>query len=257
MLKFSLLICAFGMATQGFSLSTFEYFKSYNLGLNLIGAAEFAKITYETSSSEAKGKDNCQTVETVTRCTVSTKNGISKSPFGGIGVFIEHPFAPNSGLFFWKIDLSFAAQILDGELAKSTKGTSDSSLESLNYSLRGLQIRPYAQLGITPKGLPDVVFTGGPVGTILAGNVTINDQKEQVKFIQRSRVSLFKAAHYTLEIIFARFNEGAFSMYWSRSLAASTAQAGSFYSGSVGSMSNFNAEFIHKEVGFKWLLNWP
>lgn len=257
MLKLCLVFFVFGLSRQAFSFSIVEYLKSYNLGFNLIGAAEFAKITYESSSAEARGKDNCQTIEAVTKCTVSTNNGTAKRPFGGVGVFIEHPFSQNSDLFFWKLDLSFAAQILDGQLAQSTKGSVDTNLESLSYSLRGLQVRPFAQFGITPRGFPDVVFTGGPVGTLLAGTVRINDQKEQVKFIQRSQVSLFKAAHYTLEIIFVRFREGAFSLYWSRSLAPSTAQAGSFYSGTVGTMSNFSAEFIHKEVGFKWLLNWP
>ena len=247
----------FCCASTAFGFSVLDYVKSYNLGLNLIGAAEFARVSYDSSSSTSQGKSNCEAQSSSSRCTVAAQSGGQSKTLGGVGFFVEHPFEQKGQNFFWQVDLSFALQILDGQYIKPAKGEVDDTLQNLSYSLRGFQVKPYVRVGWTPSGLPDLILTAGPVGTLLAGTVTINDQKEKVSFLQRSKVSLFKAAHVTFEAVFLRHGEGAFSLYWSQSRAESSAAAGSFYKGDVGEMSNFSASFVHKEVGFKWLLNWP
>jgi hypothetical protein len=254
--KLTLAVSLLG-ASNAFGFSALDYVKSYNLGLNLIGAAEFARVSYDSTSPNSRGKSNCQVEGSSTRCTVATQNGGRAKNLGGVGFFIEHPFDQKGKSFFWQVDLSFAIQVLDGQYVKPAGAVLDNTLQSLRYSLRGFQVKPYVRVGLTPSGLPDFMVTAGPVGTLLAGTVTINDQKEKVNFIQRSKVGLFKAAHITLEAVFWRHGEGALSFYGSQSRAESSATAGSFYKGDVGEMSNFRASFVHKEVGFKWLLNWP
>ncbi|MEI8027569.1 MAG: hypothetical protein WCI18_14575 [Pseudomonadota bacterium] len=243
--------------SSAFGFSVVDYVKSYNLGLNLIGAAEFARVSYDSTAPSSQGKSNCEAQASSSSCTVAAQSGGRSKTLGGVGFFVEHPFEQKGQNFFWQADLSFALQILDGQYIKPANGDLDDTLQSLSYSLRGFQVKPYVRVGWTPNGLPDLILTAGPVGTLLAGTVTINDQKEKVSFLQRSKVSLFKAAHVTFEAVFLRHGDGAFSLYWSQSRAESSAAAGSFYNGDVGEMSNFSASFVHKEVGFKWLLNWP
>ena len=106
---------------KAFGSSFVEYVKSYNLGLNLIGASEFARISYDSKAANSRGKSNCVDEGGQSRCVISAQSGGKSKTLGGIGFYLDHPFEKKGQNFFWKVDLSFALQILDGAKAVNQK----------------------------------------------------------------------------------------------------------------------------------------
>lgn len=266
---FIVLAAFFGLALpKARASSLYDYLKDYNVGVNLIGQSQFAKVEFSVDTAEdaiASDVVNCGADETLTLRTCSVilngggGSGIGGAYFGGFGVFLQQHFK-RTGLFYFDWDVSIGAQLLSGQLESKSKNLY-AGLESLEYTLYGLQLKPYIQFGITPRKLPDVLFSAGTVVQALAGNVSVNGEEEFTALLQSSGVSRsiipWAQAYFEFEIVFLRFGDGAFSWYQSLTAANDSASTGDFYTKDVDAMSDFKASFVSSESGLKLLLNWP
>ncbi len=151
--------------------------------------------------------------------------------------------------------------MVSGERSKLS-AEQDQSLKNISYQLYGTRLKPYIEFGITPRSLfPDLLLSIGPVFSFMVGEVTVNDETEQMGMAQSS--SLFTGlnplgyAYFQLELVLIRFGDGFFSFYISRAASRDGLNEGEFYPGSVDGMTNFRATLASAESGLKLLLNWP
>lgn len=251
------------------SFAVTSYLKDYNVGLNIIGQYEAAQITYDLDSSTTNvpaNVINCGDDDGVVTRTCRVPVGISggggtgSSYIGGIGLFLQQPLK-RKGLLYYNWDLAFDLRILSGEYASGDKQFYEETLESIEFSLYGLRMRPYVQLGLTPAKWPDLIFTFGTSVDTLAGSVAVNGESTDVFFVQTAGLKRsylpWAQSYFELELVFLRFGDGALSWYRSGTFSSESSNAGNFYDGEVNGMSNFTASFSSYQSGFKLLLNWP
>ena len=275
MIKFSKisLIVILGLLTKSefsYGLNVMEYLRGYNLGINLIGQSEGANVKFNVDTIEdpiSNGVTNCGEPvfgQTERTCSIGLNGGggrgLGASFLHGFGIFLQQPFK-RQGNFYFNWDLGIGLQVLNAAWENEEGGFEYPGLEEISYSLYGLQLKPYIQIGWTPNRFPDIIFTLGPVMQMVAGTVSVNEKEETTAFFQSSDIEgsimPWAQAYFELELVFLRFGDGAISWYLSKAATSTDVEAGDFYSEKVGAMSDFTATFNAYESGFKFLLNWP
>ena len=127
-----------------------------------------------------------------------------------------------------------------------------------SFDLGVFVVRPYLELGYTPSSaFPDILIRLGPVAQLGVGNVSINEEKENVALALSSGL----VGYFELEFVFWRFGDGAFSIYSSSDSAGEDGT--SLYPEDIAGMSDFDALFSRSVggaaygYGLKLVLDFP
>ncbi len=241
--------------------SPLDYLRNYNLGVNLIGNNDQISVNYQVTDANAADPGCYQDLNGRRRCQESLSDhgrGLGAQYLRGYGLFLQQPFK-RQGFWHATADIALGALLLSGALPPEHK---NQTLNEMSYSLYGIRVKPYLQVGITPSQIfPDILISLGPVAHGLFGQVEVNGEKRNSLLLQVSRlfsgINPLAYAFFELEIVFWRFGEGAFSFYTSTARSDESNAGGSFYPGEKDGMSDFQANFTSNESGFKLLMNWP
>ncbi len=246
----------------GFFSEIWGYLKQYQLGIDYTSSYDRVDATYDTDLVNGQPGAGCGTnADGPTRqtCTVSMEAGRSS----GYGIFLQQAFK-RQGFFYFKPDVGFGARYLEGGMSDEAKKQSEESglpLDELRFSMAALVVKPYLRFGITPQGrFPDLLLSLGPAAQVGIGNVTVNDEKEDVAMATSS--GSFVTGFVELEAVFWRFGDGALSVFTSQDYSGD-GEGTKFYPKAVDGMDNFRANFSRSVgggffgFGAKLVLNWP
>lgn len=247
--------------SQAFVGSIWSYLKQYQFGLDYTTTNDSLSLTYDYQGAGAN-RSSCSDAEGrpgYSRCRVD----IQSTPSSGYGFVLQQAFR-RKDTFFIKPDLSFGARYLTGELT-SQDGQKQISLglplKQLQYSLAALVIKPYLQMGITPRSRwPDLLLSLGPAIQVALGQVSVNDEKQAVVMATTSDSYFF--GFFELEIVWWRFGDGAFSMFTSTDNTHG-GEGTRFYPKTVDGMDRFYASSQRSVGGGFWgfglklILDWP
>ena len=255
--------------SRAFSISFVDYIKKYNVGLVFINEKDSAEIEFLVDTNQNSidsSVTNCGTAtsDRYRRCMVNfstdRSGGFGSEYFGGVGITFQQPFERQGDLYLnW--DVSVSIQSIKGEWQASEDPNLFSGLSNLSYSLYGIYLKPYIQLGWTPKVWPDFLISFGPLLSGVAGSVAINGVERDAAFAQSTQVSDVQVpwaqAFFEVEVVFFRIGEGAFSWYGSSTIAKNTNKVGDFYDESVDGMSEFSPTFSQTQSDLKLILDLP
>jgi hypothetical protein len=234
--------------------------KQYQLGVDYTNSYDGVAMHYETDGTggEAAGCAALEETPDRRRCIVPMAGGGSS----GWGLFLQQAFR-SQGFWYFKPDVGFGARYLTGGLSDRQRQEQQDAglpLRDVDFELLTLVVKPYVQLGVTPQRWPDLLVSLGPAVQVAAGNVTVNDERERVAMATASESLLF--GFYELELVFARFGDGAFSVFTS-SEVSSGSEGTKFYPHEKDGMDDIRADFHHNVsggvmgFGAKLVLDWP
>lgn len=224
-----------------------QYVKQFQLGIDYSNSIDYVGLSYDTSS-QGGFPDSCAVVvddPTKKRCSVGMIGGASS----GWGLFLERAFQ-KQGFFYFNWDISAGMRLLTGELPAADRSKSGLPLRNASFSLAAFVVKPYVQFGVTPDWWPDVFVTMGPALQVAGGNVTINDEVENVAVGTSSYsgpMSLING-FFALEIVLKRFGEGAFSLIASHDVTGH-GEGSELFPREVDGMSNFRGTFSRNTSG--------
>lgn len=246
MLKKIITLTTFFVASPAFAGIT-DYFSKYNFGVDYLSSQDNMTLLYDTPRLSGGGMaPDCQPTGNPGRmqCSTHMVGGASS----GFGLFLQQPFQ-RRGDFHFVVDLGFGLRLLNGELQEAeTKVLLQRGLplKQASFSLVGLVMKPYVQLGYTPaSSFPDILFSFGPAVQVSMGQITINDERENVVLATGSGLTGFME----LEVVFWRFGEGFLSLYTSRDFSGGDNDATDAYPHGKDGMDEFKASFSRSVGG--------
>ena len=218
------------------------YFKGYKLGLEYMSHRQEVGVDYTTSGSNAAG---CKRLSSSTqRCSVDTVSSL----YSGYGVFLSQPFKAK-GDFYFNADLGFAFRYLNGgmnEARAHKEALKGLPLVEVSYELVTFTIKPYIQIGWTPKGaLPDFLLSFGPAYQVAFGEVSFNNTAKNVVILSGSDL-LF--GFVETEIIFLYLKGGYLSLFSSREVTGDD-EGSPFYPEDIDGIKDSRARFRSSSSG--------
>lgn len=233
-------------ATSAFA-GVMDYLSKYNIGIDYASSYDGMNLIYDTDRlSGGLLAENCEASGNVARmeCTSHMMGGASS----GFGIFLQQPFQ-RQGDFHFVVDLGVGVRYLNGALNEEETAETQRRglpLKQASFSLLGLVLKPYVQIGYTPSSrFPDILFSFGPALQISAGQVTINDEREEVLIGTSSGIRGFTE----LEIVFWRFGEGFLSVFTSKDFSGGGQDGTDIYPHGKDGMDNFKASFSRNVGG--------
>lgn len=246
MLKKMIALTALCMASSAYA-GIFDYFQKYNVGIDYLSSHDSMALLYDTTRMSGGGlADDCMATGNPARmqCRTLMTGGASS----GFGLFLQQPFQ-RQGDFHFVIDLGFGLRLLNGELQEDEAKRLEQQgipLRQASFSLVGVVLKPYVQLGYTPSsGFPDVLFSFGPAVQVSAGQMTINNERENVILATGSGLTGFME----LEVVLWRFGEGFLSLYTSTDFSGGDDDATDAYPHGKDGMDEFKASFSRSVGG--------
>ncbi len=224
-----------------------DYFSKYNIGIDYASSYDGINLTYDTPrlsggllAEDCAGTGNPARME----CTTHMMGGASS----GFGLFLQQPFQ-RQGDFYFAVDLGMGVRYLNGAMNEEEAAVMQRRglpLKQASFSLLALVLKPYVQIGYTPSShFPDILFSFGPAVQISAGQVTINDEREDVLVGTSSGIRGFTE----LEIVFWRFGEGFLSVFTSKDFSGGGQDGTDIYPHNKDGMDKFKASFSRNVGG--------
>ncbi len=262
-LLLGVLTASFGLGSRdshAFVSSVWNYLKQYQFGVDYASTNDSMAVTYDVEGANRSACSSAVDRPGYSTCNVEIRRS---TPSSGTGFVLQQAFR-RQGNFYFKPDLSLGVRYLTGELTKN-EGQKQVSLglplKSLSYSLAALVVKPYIQIGITPKSRwPDLLLSLGPAMQVALGQVGVNDEKQYVAMATTSDSYFF--GFFEVEIVLVRFGDGAFSLFTSTDNTHG-GKGTRFYPKTVDGMDRFYATSKRSigggfwGYGLKLILNWP
>lgn len=211
-------------SNPAFCSGFFDYFKKYQPGIEFSAKGTQAEIYYQYKIPEEpnnipKSCEQNPLDNSLMDCRFNVRDGKSGSNLA-FNFIAQQPFK-RQGWTYINADLGFSTYSLDARIDPSSDKEYerqnltevDQPIENGFLHLYGGIAKGYVELGLTPRYLPDLIFSYGYGGQILFGNIKLGTTRKRLRLL--SNTSYFK-----YEVVWLRFGNGLLGSYISGDLAS-------------------------------------